>query len=151
MKVPKLANYIRDETFLYKKEDYKIINDVDSNDMQPLIKEIFEQTVEIEQINELGKKVKVKKLVERNISLNIDGRAGTGKTTLIRLLQEELTRKGKSFISLATTNKAARFLKDGKTIYMFSMQYTMKFIKECKANYIFIDEISMMEEKFSSH
>ena len=31
---------------------------------------------------------------------------------------------------------------------MFALQCTMKLIRECKANYIFIDEISMMEEKF---
>ena len=90
----------------------------------------------------------VQQILDLNESIHIDGRAGTGKTTLIRKLQDEMTRQGKSYISNATTNKAARLLKDGKTIHMFALQCTMKFIRECKANYIFIDEISMMEEKF---
>ena len=54
---------------------------------------------------------------------------------------------GRSYIALATTNKAARII-NGKTIHMFAATCTSKYIKELNAGHIIIDEVSMMCEKF---
>ena len=54
---------------------------------------------------------------------------------------------GRSYIGLATTNKAARII-NGKTIHMFAATCTSKYVKELNVDYIFIDEVSMMHEKF---
>ena len=51
-------------------------------------------------------------------SINIDGRAGCGKSTLIKKLQEKLKLMVISYILLAPTNKAANITKGG-TIHRF--------------------------------
>ena len=84
---------------------------------------------------------------DTNISINIDGRAGTGKSTLIKQLQTEMTSRGIIFESTAPTNKACRII-NGKTIHKFIKQFKLKTFKDKKINYIFIDEISMVSELF---
>ena len=59
-----------------------------------------------------------------NEGVNIDGRAGCGKSYLISGIQQRLISLGKRVISLAPTNKAANLIK-GKTIH--------KFCVECKS------------------
>ena len=61
-----MARYIRADTYVHKPLQWKVINDVDDNDFTPLVNTI----------------------VQSNKSINIDGRAGTGKSTLIRKIQD---------------------------------------------------------------
>jgi ATP-dependent exoDNAse (exonuclease V) alpha subunit len=81
------------------------------------------------------------------MSINIDGLAGTGKSTLIKKLQDEMKIRGISFKSLAPTNKAARIIQ-GQTIHKFIRSHSKKGISEMATKYIFIDEISMVPELF---
>ena len=80
-------------------------------------------------------------------SIHIDGRAGCGKTTLIKMLQAEMTKRGILYKSLAPTNKACRLI-NGETLHRFSAKATGSYIRETKIKYIFIDEVSMMAEMF---
>ncbi len=82
-------------------------------------------------------------------SFHIDGRAGCGKTTLIKMLQAEMTKRGILYKSLAPTNKACRLI-NGETMHRFSAKATGKYIRETLKlyKYIFIDEVSMMSEMF---
>ena len=57
----------------------------------------------------------VNHILDSNISININGLAGTGKSALIHQLQEEMDKRGLKYESLAPTNKAARIIK-GNTI-----------------------------------
>ena len=87
-------------------------------------------------------------ILDSKESYHIDGRAGTGKSTLIRQLHEEMVKRNISFITLAPTNKACRIVK-GKTIHSFVAQCcTKKALKEVVVDYIFVDEISMVPEMF---
>ena len=82
-------------------------------------------------------------------SCGIFARAGCGKTTFVNQLQQELTNRGISTACVAPTNKAARLLPNGMTIHKFSQLHkSKKSIDELKADYIIVDEVSMMHEKF---
>ena len=48
----------------------------------------------------------VNHILDSNISININGLAGTGKSTLIHQLQEEMDKRGLKYESLTPTNKA---------------------------------------------
>jgi len=82
-------------------------------------------------------------------SFHIDGRAGCGKTTLIKMIQKELSSKAILYKTLAPTNKACRLI-NGETMHRFSAKATGKYIRETLKlySYIFIDEVSMMSEMF---
>jgi 5-methylcytosine-specific restriction protein A len=80
-------------------------------------------------------------------SIHIDGRAGCGKTTLIKMIQKEMNDKDILYKALAPTNKACRLI-DGETMHRFSVMATSSYIRETKIKYIFIDEVSMMPEMF---
>ena len=123
--IEKLPNYKRSEIYILKNNEYEIIPDVTDNDFKPLVDTILN-----------SKK-----------SIHIDGRAGCGKSTLIKLLHKELDDKKIKYISLAPTNKASRII-DGQTIHMFVAANTGKTLKELSIKYIFIDEVSMMTECF---
>ena len=123
--IEKLPNYKRTNMYLLKNNNYNVIDDVTDNDFKPLVDTILN-----------SKK-----------SVHIDGRAGCGKSTLIKLLQKELDNKKMKYMSLAPTNKASRII-DGQTIHKFVAGNTDKSIKEMNINYIFIDEVSMMTENF---
>ena len=87
-------------------------------------------------------------ILDSRQSYHVDGRAGTGKSTLIRQLHEEMVKLNISFITLAPTNKACRIVK-GKTIHSFVAHCcAKKALKEVVADYIFVDEISMVPEMF---
>jgi 5-methylcytosine-specific restriction protein A len=88
-------------------------------------------------------------------SCNIDGIAGSGKTTLVRLILEQLKLNNKNVISLAPTNKACRNIsKETMTIHKFlACFFTNKKALKTKihnVDYIIIDEISMVKEIFYS-
>ena len=55
--------------------------------------------------------------------------------------------KGLKFISLAPTNKAANIIQ-GQTIHKFVIQHTKNHLQHMDLNYVFIDEISMMQSDF---
>jgi hypothetical protein len=86
-----------------------------------------------------------KHILDNKFSMHIDGRAGTGKSYLVKSLQCEMDIRGIKYTSLAPTNKACRII-NGITIHKFvrtTNQATMK-----NLDYIFIDEISMVPEMF---
>jgi ATP-dependent exoDNAse (exonuclease V) alpha subunit len=121
----RLSKYRRNEVYKLVQSDWNVLNDVEDNNFQPL----------------------VDKILDNNMSINIDGLAGTGKSTLIKLLQSEMRIRGISFKSLAPTNKAARVI-NGQTIHKFIKSHSKKGISEMATRYIFIDEISMVPELF---
>ena len=122
----KMEKYTRVQRYSYEYQKWTITNDIDDNDFKPLVDQILD-----------SKK-----------SINIDGRAGTGKSTLINMLQAEMKIKKISFQCVAPTNKAARVV-NGKTIHKFVLaNSSRKIMSDNKYEYLFIDEISMVCEHF---
>jgi len=81
-------------------------------------------------------------------SCHIDGRAGTGKSKLLKDIQKELTNRKLKFITLTPTNKSACIV-NGKTLHKFmSETTTKKSFSKLNLDYILIDEVSMMTEIF---
>ncbi len=89
----------------------------------------------------------IEHIINNNISINIDGRAGTGKSTFINQLQKEFEDRGISYKSLAYTNKACRII-NGTTIHKFIKTMSSKALQEMQFKYIIVDEISMVPEIF---
>ena len=56
------------------------------------------------------------------MSIHIDGRAGTGKSTLIKQLQAEMAKRDIKHVSLAPTNKACRII-NAITLHRFVRTY----------------------------
>ena len=96
LKVSKMKNFIRTEKFIMDDIEWNIINDVQDNNIEPLINNIL----------------------DNNLSINIDGRAGTGKSFFINKLQKEMKKRNITYKSLAYTNKACRII-NGTTIHKF--------------------------------
>jgi hypothetical protein len=88
-------------------------------------------------------------------SCNIDGMAGTGKSTLIGHIKEMFKKKKVNYVCLAPTNQAANII-GGKTICLFVGQHfsNMKYLKKMlfgdkfggALEAIIVDEISMVHE-----
>jgi hypothetical protein len=125
LEVEILPRYTRKEVYHYSKPKFISTPDVEDNNFKPLIDLVL----------------------SFDKSVHLDGRAGCGKSTLVKGLQAELDSKNIKYISLAPTNKACRII-DGMTIHRFVAKNTSKTIKEMKEKYIFIDEVSMMSEIF---
>ena len=62
------------------------------------------------------------KIIKSNKSFCIQGRAGTGKSTLSNKLVDKLIKMGKNVITMAPTNKAALIV-NGMTIDKFINTY----------------------------
>ena len=78
----------------------------------------------------------------------ITGPGGSGKTTLIKDLQRRMNEQKLKYISLCPTNLAA-LLVDGMTIHKFSARLKkISNVKNLELDYIFVDEVSMMQEVF---
>lgn len=96
-------------------------------------------------------KLKAKQIIDKNISLCINGRAGTAKTTMVNYIKDELINKGIKFAGFSPTNKGARLIQ-GETIHSFYHKFSQNknalFGLLKSIEYIFIDEVSMMLEKF---
>ena len=120
-----LPQWIRKQTYEYSKPEWHTVQDSGDNDFMPM----------------------VHKILDSNKSINIEGRAGTGKSTFIKQLHEEMDKRKIKYISLAPTNKACRIIK-GKTIDKFIASFTLSNFKKHEYKYIFIDEISMVREVF---
>jgi hypothetical protein len=125
LKIERLAKFIRTNTFENTETKFNIIEDVSDNNFKPLVDHIL----------------------NNNISIHIDGAGGTGKSTLIKQLQAEMTKRELNFIALAPTNKASRII-NGKTIHKFMHQCSGKVSRGSNYDYIIIDEISMVSERF---
>lgn len=97
----------------------------------------------------------VNQVIESNQSFNIDGIAGSGKTTCLRKLMQTLDEKKIKYRCLAPTNKASRQLsKEAMTIHkflgcVFKNSNTL-YDKLEGVEYIIVDEISMVKEIFYS-
>jgi ATP-dependent exoDNAse (exonuclease V) alpha subunit len=118
-----MKSYMRSETFRHEKKQWQNIQDCSDNNFEPFVEMV------------LG----------NNMSINIDGRGGTGKSTLIGKLQNALDEKGLKYVTLAPSNKAARQIK-GDTIHKFIKKHPSKIITELNLDCIIIDEISMGHE-----
>ena len=81
------------------------------------------------------------------MNINIDGLAGTGKSTLIHQLQDEMQKRNIKYAAVAPSNKAARKI-NGTTIHKFIKKHPSKVIKELNIDYMIVDEISMVHEIF---
>jgi len=96
-------------------------------------------------------KQKAKMIIDKNISLCIDGRAGTAKTTMVNFIKDELNNRGIKYAGFSPTNKGARLIQ-GNTIHSFYHKFSQNknalFGVLKTIQYIFIDEVSMMHEKF---
>jgi DNA replication protein DnaC len=107
---------------------YKIFNDVKDNDFTPLVKQ----------------------MLDLDKSFIVHGCPGVGKSHFTRLLQDELTKRDKKFVSLAPTNKASLIIR-GRTLNKFRIKLkTTKRMNSLSLDYIIVDEISMMKEEYYS-
>jgi len=112
---------------------WNVTNDPEDNEFAPLTQQILDS----------------------NQSINIDGIAGSGKTTMLKAIMEKLSENKKGFAVLAPTNKACRNLgKEALTIHKFlggSMRDTKTLKRQIEGkDYIIVDEISMVKEVFYS-
>lgn len=93
----------------------------------------------------------INNIIESGKSIHIEGSAGTGKTYFANKLVDTLTARGKKVIKLAPTNKASLHI-NGTTIDSLYNKFNHSKNRLIKAltstDYILIDEISMMREKF---
>ena len=116
---------IRTETYSLVKSKWNEFKDVKDNDFKPLVDTI----------------------VNSGKSFHILGRAGTGKSTLIKNIQERLDEDKNIYITLCPTNKACLVIKDAMTLCKFSNKFKNKHtIKNLNIDYVFVDEISMVHE-----
>ena len=125
LQIERMKMHLRTDYYYHEEKVFKIITDSDD----------FQMLVEL--------------IMDSKKSFHIDGRAGCGKTTLIKMLQAEMTKRQIMYRSLAPTNKACRLI-NGETMHRFSSMATGKYIRETLKfyKYIFIDEVSMMSEMF---
>jgi hypothetical protein len=125
IKVELMKQHIRTEVYQHENKHWKIIEDCNDNNFQPFVNHIL----------------------DNRLSLNIDGLAGTGKSTLINQLQEELKARDLKYVAVALSNKAARRI-HGMTLHKFIKKHPSKIIRELNIDYMIVDEISMVHEIF---
>ena len=126
LKISRLEKYKRSDMYIHAVQKWTLFEDVKDNDFAPLVNNIMDD----------------------NKSIVINGRAGCGKSTLIKKLQESLTQRGIEFMTLAPTNKAARIV-DGMTMHKFIKLYSSKkSIQEMRFKTLICDEMSMTPEVF---
>ncbi len=127
LKHERCKQMIRTETYSLVKLKWNEYEDVKDNNFEPLIDDIL----------------------EAEESFSILGRAGCGKSFLIKQIQEKLNDLDKSFITLCPTNKACLVIKYAMTLCRFSNKFKdINHIKHLNIDYIFVDEISMVHEVY---
>jgi hypothetical protein len=91
------------------------------------------------------------KIFNMNESAIINGRAGVGKTYLVNSIIKLIKESGKKYHALAPTNKSARLI-DGMTLDKLNHKsiFNSKMLVRWASglNYLIVDEISMVKEKF---
>lgn len=94
-----------------------------------------------------------KEIIESKQGCNLNGIAGSGKTSMLRTIMKQLDEQKIKYQALCPTNKSARVVsKDAMTIHKFlakgfsNMKSLKKQIHGLK--YIIVDEISMVREMF---
>jgi molybdopterin-guanine dinucleotide biosynthesis protein len=125
VKVEMMKQHSRTATYKYENKQWAIIEDSGNNDFQPFVQHIL----------------------DNRLSLNIDGLAGTGKSTLVNQLQEEMKNRNLKYVAVAPSNKAARRIQ-GITLHKFVKKHPSKITKDLNIDYIIVDEISMVHEIF---
>ena len=125
VKVELMKQHIRTDVYKHEVKEWKIIEDCNDNNFQPFVSHIL----------------------DNGISLNIDGLAGTGKSTLVNQLQAELKARNLKYVAVAPSNKAARRIQ-GMTLHKFIKKHPSKIIRELNIDYMIVDEISMVHEIF---
>ena len=127
LKNSRMQETMRTDTFKEAKYyNWRLTPDVHDNDFEPL----------------------VNKVIDSNESWFITGPGGSGKTTLLKMLQERLNEADKKYVTLCPTNLAA-LLVDGETLHKFSAKLKKSScVKNLDLDYIFIDEVSMVQEVF---
>jgi hypothetical protein len=100
LQVARLARYKRSDMYTHAVQKWTLFEDVKDNDFSNLVNNIMDD----------------------NKSIVINGRAGCGKSTLIKKIQDSLTQQGIEYMTLAPTNKAARIV-DGMTMHKFIKLY----------------------------
>ena len=87
-------------------------------------------------------------LLQNNKSFQINGRAGTGKTTLIKSIVKLIEDNKQKYVILSPTNDAAtNYPNNSKTLHSFFIKYIdeLRYLKNMY-DYIIVDEISMINE-----
>ena len=127
LKVEMMKNHIRTEKANIIPQQWQTFQDSQNDNLDKFVNDILDQ----------------------NLSININGLAGTGKSTLVHNIMKEMNNRDLKYYALAPTNKAARIIK-GETISKFIARHPQKILKtpEFNVDYIIIDEISMMHECF---
>jgi energy-coupling factor transporter ATP-binding protein EcfA2 len=123
--IERLPGFDRRDTYVPKPIEWTTILDRVDNDFNPFVEQILDD----------------------KMSVNIDGPAGSGKSTLIKMLQEEMNKRSLNYITLAPTNKACRII-NGTTIHKFIASFNKKSIQKADLQYCIVDEISMVPEIF---
>ena len=88
---------IRTDTYTLVKSKWNEFKDVNDNDFKPLVNTV----------------------IDSDQSFIIIGKAGCGKSTLIKKIQERLKEDNKVYITLCPTNKACLVIKDAMTLCKF--------------------------------
>jgi 5-methylcytosine-specific restriction protein A len=125
LKHEQLPRYTRVDHVELQPVIWNVIPDATDNDFTPLVDQILDS----------------------KLSCNLDGAAGTGKSTLLKQLMAKMDQKQLNYVALAPTNKAANIIK-GITIHRFAISCSKKNIKQMKLDYILVDEVSMLQEMF---
>jgi DNA replication protein DnaC len=142
---------MRSCNLIVKEQKYNTINDANIDmDFQPLAYSIVNGMVKLNIIC-CRNKVRVSLKVQHFNSCYIDGRAGVGKSHLIKCIKNELDNKHLRHVSLAPTNKAANNI-NGMTIHKFVGKGSKKLanLKKCvsKIDVLILDEVSMLQELY---
>jgi len=123
LKHSKMKDYIRSTHYKHQSPEWNIIEDPLTDDFSGIVEDI----------------------IMSDKSWYLKGRGGCGKTHLVNMLKQRLKEDNKHFKVLAPTNKAANLI-DGGTIHKFVKSISK--IKDYTVDYIFVDEISMVQEIF---
>ena len=83
---------------------------------------------EYDDVNDNNFQPLVETILESEQSFHILGRAGTGKSTLIKKIQERLDEDKKIYITLCPTNKACLVIKDAMTLCKFSNKFKISIL-----------------------
>ena len=94
-------------------DDDKLVEKYQKEEPKPLV---FELNYDTKYDYEFSVEEEAQRIVESGASIHIDGRAGTGKTTLLNAIRNKLKEQKLEILAFSPTNKGARLI-GGKTIH----------------------------------